>query len=121
MNQRLERVGRLIREEISDILRREIHDPLIGFVTITECEVSPDLRFARVFFSVLGDDEQVEASTKGLLRARKWINARLAERIDLRFVPKIRLRPGYHCCPRSEAGAAPAARARGVPRSPAGR
>lgn len=90
MRQRLERVNQLIRDEIADVLRRDIHDPLIGFVTITEVEVSPDLRFAKVFFSVLGDDEQVKQSTKGLLRARKYINARVAERIDLRYIPKLR-------------------------------
>ncbi len=90
MRQRLERVNQLIRDEISDILRRDIHDPLIGFVTITEVEVSPDLHFAKVFFSVLGDEEQVKQSTKGLLRARKYINARIAERIDLRYIPKLR-------------------------------
>lgn len=90
MRQRLERVNQLIRDEISDILRRDIHDPLIGFVTITEVEVSPDLHFAKVFFSVLGDADQVKQSTKGLLRARKYINARIAERIDLRYIPKLR-------------------------------
>jgi ribosome-binding factor A len=90
MSQRLERINQLLRAEISDILLRDLHDPLIGFVTITGVEVSPDLHFARVFFSVLGDPEQVRASTKGLLRARKYINARVAERVELRFIPKLR-------------------------------
>lgn len=90
MSQRLERVGQLIRDEISEILRRDIHDPLIGFVTITEVEVSPDLRHAKVFFSVLGDMEQVQSSIRGLLRARKYINSRLSERLDLRYTPKLR-------------------------------
>jgi ribosome-binding factor A len=90
MNTRLERVAQLIRDEIADILRRDIHDPLIGFVTLTEVEVSPDLRHAKVFFSVLGDPEQVKDSIKGVLRARKHINALLADRIDLRFIPKLR-------------------------------
>jgi ribosome-binding factor A len=90
MNQRLERVGQAIRDEISDILRREIHDPLIGFVTIMDVDVTPDLRFARVYYSVLGDAEQVQASTKGLLRARKYINGRLTDRLDLRYIPKLR-------------------------------
>jgi len=90
MSQRLERINQLLREEISDILLRDLHDPLIGFVTITEVEVSPDLHFARVFFSVLGDAEQVQASTKGLRRARKYINARVAERVELRYIPKLR-------------------------------
>lgn len=92
MNTRLERVGKLIRDEISDLLHRDLHDPLIGFVTITEVKVSSDLRHATVFFSVLGNPEQVAASTKGLLRARKYLNARLGERLDLRFTPKLRFR-----------------------------
>jgi ribosome-binding factor A len=90
MNQRLERVGQVIRDEISSILQRDIHDPLIGFVTIMEVSVSPDLRFARVYYSVLGDDEQVRASTKGLTRARKFINGLLGERLELRYIPKLR-------------------------------
>ena len=89
MNTRLERVGQLIRDEIADILRREITDPLIGFVTLTEVEVSPDLRHAKVFFSVLGTPEQVQDSIKGMLRARKHINSLLADRIDLRYIPKL--------------------------------
>lgn len=90
MNARLERVAQLIRDEVAGILRRDIHDPLIGFVTITDAEVSPDLRFAKVFFSVLGDPQQVKDSIKGLLRARKHINALLADRLDLRYIPKLR-------------------------------
>ena len=90
MNQRLERINSLIREEISGMLRKDIHDPLIGFVTIIDVDVSADLRHAKVFFSVLGDTEQVRNSIKGLLRARKFINSRLAERLELRYIPKIR-------------------------------
>lgn len=90
MNQRLERINNVIRDEISSMIRRDLHDPLIGFVTITGVEVSPDLRHAKVFFSVLGDEEQVKNSIKGLLRARKFMNSRLAERIELRYIPHLR-------------------------------
>lgn len=90
MNTRLERISQMIRDEIADILRRDIDDPLIGFVTLTEVEVSPDLRFAKVFFSVLGTPEEIKDSIKGILRARKHINALLADRIDLRYIPKLR-------------------------------
>lgn len=90
MNQRLERVAQVIRDEIAQMLRRDIHDPLIGFVTITGVEVSPDLRHAKVFFSVLGDEQQVKDSIKGVMRARKYINARLSENIELRYIPRLR-------------------------------
>lgn len=90
MKQRLERINNVIREEISNMVLRDLHDPLIGFVTITEVDVSPDLRHAKVFFSVLGDDEQMKNSIKGLMRARKFINSRLAERVELRYIPHLR-------------------------------
>jgi ribosome-binding factor A len=89
MNTRLERVAQTIRDAIAGILLRDIHDPLIGFVTITDVKVSPDLRHARVFFSVLGTPEQVKDSIKGILRARKHINALLADHVDMRFIPKL--------------------------------
>lgn len=90
MNQRLERVAQLIRDEIAQMLRRDIHDPLIGFVTITGVEISSDLRHGKVFFSVIGDEQQVKDSIKGVMRARKYINARLSETIELRYIPRLR-------------------------------
>ena len=89
MNTRLERVAQTIRDAIAEILIRDIHDPLIGFVTLTEVRVSPDLRHARVFFSVLGTPEQVQDSIKGILRARKHINALLSDRVEMRYIPKL--------------------------------
>ncbi len=90
MSIRTERVAQLIRDEISRLLQKEISDPLIGFVTITDVEVSPDLRHARVYYSVLGDEETVRDATRGLIRARKYITGRIAENIDLRYVPELR-------------------------------
>ncbi len=89
MDTRLERVSQLIRDELAEIMLKDIRDPLIGFVTLTEVKVSPDLRQAKVFFSVLGDAQQIRNAIKGVRRARKHINALLAERLELRYVPRL--------------------------------
>jgi len=72
-SQRQRRVGRLLQRAVSEIVQMEVDDPSIGFVTITGAEVAPDMRNATVYYSVLGAPEQVEESTKGLKRARKFI------------------------------------------------
>ncbi len=86
---RTESVGREIQRAISEILRTEIDDPLIGFVTVTGVDMSPDLKYARVYVSVLGDEEAKTASMKGVRRARKFIRGQLAERVELRYVPEL--------------------------------
>jgi ribosome-binding factor A len=91
--QRQLRVADRLRREIAHILRREVEDPRVGFVTITDVEVSPDLKHARVFFSVLGDspDEPREA-LRGLIRARSFIRKCLADQAELRFTPELEFR-----------------------------
>lgn len=87
---RMESVGREVQREIASIVRNEIDDPLIGFVTITDVEMSPDLKLARVYFSVLGSDEDKENAGRGLRRAAKFIRGLIAERIELRYTPSLR-------------------------------
>ncbi len=87
---RMESVGRELQREISEILRTDIDDPLIGFVTITGVEMSPDLKHARVYFSVLGDEREKAESAKGVRRAGKYIRGLIGERMDLRYVPTLR-------------------------------
>jgi len=87
---RMESVGRELQEEIAEIVRTEIDDPLIGFVTITDVEMSPDLKHARVYFSVLGDEQEKRDSARGIRRAAKFIRGRIAERVELRYVPTLR-------------------------------
>ena len=67
---RLDRVNQLIKEEISTLLQRELKDPRLGFVTVTEVETAKDLRVAKVFVSVLGDERQWAASLAGARPAR---------------------------------------------------
>jgi ribosome-binding factor A len=83
------KVGGVIKEEISRMLLREIKDPRIGFVTITKVKVSKDLRFVKVYFSVLGDQSAREDSLRGLNSATGFMRRELGRRLRLRHVPDI--------------------------------
>lgn len=87
---RMESVGRELQREIATILREEIDDPLIGFVTITGVDMSPDLKHARVYYSVIGSEEEKRESSRGIRRAAKYIRGLIAERMELRYVPTLR-------------------------------
>jgi len=89
---RSEKVADLIQKEISQMLRRTIKDPRIGFVTITRVEVSEDCRSAKVYFSVAGTLEEREKSMKGLDSARGYVRRELGKRIRLRYTPEIMFR-----------------------------
>jgi ribosome-binding factor A len=89
---RLDRVNQLIKEEISTLLQRELKDPRLGFVTVTEVETSKDLRTAKVFVSVLGDERQWTASLTALVSARGFVRNWLRQHLDLRITPDIDFR-----------------------------
>jgi ribosome-binding factor A len=86
---RAQKVGELILEEVSNILLREIQDPRIGFVTITHVKVSDDLRFATIFVSVMGEDEEKKSSLEGLQSASGFMRKKLGARLQLRCVPEL--------------------------------
>lgn len=87
---RSERVGDVIREEIASmILRGEIKDPRIGFVTITKVVLGSDMKAARVFFSTIGNAEDVEKTRAGLESASGYIRRILAKRLKLRHIPSV--------------------------------
>lgn len=87
---RAERVSDQMKQEIADILMRKIKDPRIGFVTITDVEVTDDLKNAKVFVSIYGGDK--ETTLKGLKSASAFIRAELGRRMRLKFVPEILFR-----------------------------
>ncbi len=89
MSHRPEKVEQFIQEELSQIIQREVKDPRIGFVSVTAVEVSPDLRHARIFVSVLGDREAKEATMTGLASATAYIRRELAQRLQMRFAPEV--------------------------------
>jgi ribosome-binding factor A len=86
---RTERLSDLVRDEISRLLLRELKDPRIGFVTITGASVSPDLRHARVFVSVLGEEAAREASLSALRSASGFIQRALFRNLRLKHSPLV--------------------------------
>ena len=89
MSRRTDRVSDLLRAELSELLLREVHDPRVKLASVTEVDVSPDLRRAVVKISVLGDDEQRQETIEGLRHARGFLRTELAHRLRLRATPEL--------------------------------
>lgn len=86
---RAERVADQIRAEVADILMRKTKDPRLGFVTVTDVEVTNDLRFARIYVTTLQDDQQEADTFAGLMNAVGFIRAELGRRLALRYTPEL--------------------------------
>jgi ribosome-binding factor A len=86
---RPERVGEEIREELSRALVREVHDPGIGFVTLTRVKVSPDLQVARIFYTSIGDEKARRETKRALERATPFLRRLIAAAVRLRRVPEL--------------------------------
>ena len=86
---RRERVLEVLKEEISTIIHDELKDPRLGFVTITKAEITPDLRYAKIYYSVLGKEEDYQKTKNALDSALGFIRRLVAQRIRLRFAPEI--------------------------------
>ncbi len=86
---RLVQVGDEIKREIAEILQRELRDPRLGFVTITRVEVTPDLKVARVYVSVLGTEEEHNKSLEALQHAKGFIRKEIAARLNFRYTPEL--------------------------------
>lgn len=92
MSRRTEQVGGFLQEELSDIIRRDVKDPRIGFFSITRVDVTPDLRTARVYVSVLGDDDDREKTLTALRSASGFIRHTLRPRLRMRQIPNLEFR-----------------------------
>jgi ribosome-binding factor A len=93
MTRRLERLNGLFREELSDLLLRQLKDPrLAQFVSITRVAISPDLSHARVFVSVMGSEEEKASTLEGLTAAANYLRRELNNRISLRRMPELSFR-----------------------------
>lgn len=90
--QRQERVNNLLQREISDIVRREMQDPHLAFLTVTGVTVSVDLRYADVFVSVLGTEEEARKTISTLRHAKWFIRNHLLDRLDMRRIPELRFK-----------------------------
>ncbi|MBU0881126.1 MAG: 30S ribosome-binding factor RbfA [Candidatus Omnitrophica bacterium] len=88
-SQRSGRVQEAIRQEVSSIIHSQIRDPRLGFLTITGVELTKDLRYARIYFSVLGGDKEKKLALRGLNSAKGYIKGLLGDRIKLRYMPDI--------------------------------
>lgn len=88
-NKRAIRVGELLKEEISQIVLREMKDPRIGFVSVTDVVVSGDLRHAKVFISVYGSDKEKEETLEGLQQAQGFVRKLVGERVKIHHTPEI--------------------------------
>ncbi len=86
---RADRVADQIRSEVGLLLTREVHDPGVGFVTITRVSVTADLQHARVFYTVLGDDKARRGSERALQRAAPFLRRRIGARLRLKRVPEL--------------------------------
>lgn len=86
---RPERVADSIRAEVSTMIARELHDPGVGFVTITRVQVSPDLHHARVFYTSLGDAAARKNTARALERAAGFMRRQIGQRLRLRRAPEV--------------------------------
>jgi len=89
---RQERVADMLRDEVMDIIQREMSDPRIGFLSITRVELSPDMKYARMFVSVFGDDEAQANALVALNNASGFVRRLLAPRLRMRVIPDVSFR-----------------------------
>lgn len=90
---RPDRVGERIREELSEMLSRGVvHDPGIGFITLTRAKVSPDLQLARVYYTTMGDANAKRETAAALRRATPFFRRQMGDRLGLRRVPELEFR-----------------------------
>lgn len=86
---RANKIAEQMKKELGDILLRELKDPRVKFVTVTGVDVTGDLQQAKVFITVLGSDEEKEASLRGLNKAKGFIRSEIGKRIRLRKTPEL--------------------------------
>ena len=83
------RVGERIREELSMILQFKVKDPGVAHVTITEVRVTPDLKLARINYSVLGTDDERKLATKALRRCNGFLRSEVGHALNMRYAPEL--------------------------------
>jgi ribosome-binding factor A len=86
---RMRRVDEAVRTVLSDAIAKDLKDPRVGFVTVTGVKTSPDLRQARVYVSVLGDQQSLEESLAGLRSAHGFLQSRVATELNLKHTPTL--------------------------------
>ena len=89
-SRRQDRVAALIQRELSEIIQRSVKDPRVAFCTVTQAEVSPDLKYVDVKVSVIGDEAQKEKTLAGLKSATGFLRREIGKRLTLRYSPELR-------------------------------
>lgn len=87
---RSRRVADAVLHEVAEIIQREVKDPRIGFVTFTGAQISPDLHYASVYYTVLGDRSALHQTQKGLESAAPFVRRELGRRMRLKTLPELR-------------------------------
>jgi ribosome-binding factor A len=88
-HKRTDRIADLILQELAEVLLRRVKDPRLSDITLTNVEVSADLRHAKIYYSLLGDDEKRSQAAVGLERAKGFVKRELGKRLQLRRIPDI--------------------------------
>lgn len=86
---RIAKVQELMKQEVSQIILRELKDPRIGFVTVTKVDITPDLREAKIYVSLMGTEEEKQASFAGLESSLGFVRREIGHRIKMRYTPQI--------------------------------
>jgi len=89
LSKRSQRVGQLLQQELANMLVNEVRDPRIGFATITEVRVTPDLRSARVFVSIYGSEQERQQSLDGIAAASGFLQREVGRRLRLKYTPEL--------------------------------
>ena len=88
-SRRQRKVAELLHEEISQLIQFQTRDPRLGFVTVTDVEVSPDLRQARVYVTTLSDEAEAQDTLAGLVNASGYFRHKLSQSLSLRYIPEL--------------------------------
>lgn len=88
-SRRMERLAEAVKQEVSKIILYELKDPRVSFVTVTKAEITPDLKRAKVYISILGDDATQKKTLIGLERARGFIQTTVGSRLQIRYTPLL--------------------------------
>jgi ribosome-binding factor A len=89
MSSRPDRVGDQLRSELAQLLSRDVHDPGVGFLTLTQVRVTADLQLAKVYYTTMGDEKAQRESARALKRATPFLRRQLGQRLRLRRVPEL--------------------------------
>jgi ribosome-binding factor A len=89
VSHRIEKVQELLKRELSEIIQRDLKDPRVGFITVSRAKVSGDLRHAKIYVSVMGDEKSAKDTMEGLSSARGYIQRELGRKVKIKFLPAL--------------------------------